>query len=189
MEEVLIKVVVSILSIMVTTAYVTGFLYDAAFLEKLGITHYEMVGDSLEYLSIGGAYLFFNFASDLAVFMTLGALIGCGYIPLKRLITSKANWVNSYIDLQSMPYVLVGLLPVLFVAIVPVINDANELADQHFKSGPNARVCKLSNQQCLEGVVVKYRAGKLIFLSKEKSTYNKVVVIPEKNISSVEQLS
>ncbi|OEB03568.1 hypothetical protein BBN05_16655 [Vibrio parahaemolyticus] len=189
MEKVLTKVVVGILSLMVTTAYVIGFLYDAAFLEKLGFAHYEMIGDSLEYLSIGGVYLFFNFSSGLAFFMLVGALIGCGYMPLKRFITAKANWVGSYLDLQSLPYILIGLLPVLFVAFVPVVNDANELADQHLKSEANTKVCKLSDQQCFNGIVVKYRDGKLVFLSKDKSTYNRVIVIPEKNIAIVQQLS
>ncbi|EHU9474325.1 hypothetical protein BBM86_22695 [Vibrio parahaemolyticus] len=189
MEKDLTKVVVGILSLMVTTAYVIGFLYDAAFLEKLGLAHYEMIGDSLEYLSIGGMYLFFNFASGLAFFMIVGALIGCGYMPLKRFITAKANGLSSYVDLQSLPYILIGSLPVLFVALVPVVNDANELAAQHLKSEANTQVCKLSDQQCFNGIVVKYRDGKLVFLSKDKSTYNRVFVIPEKNIAIVQQLS
>ncbi|ENM5780040.1 hypothetical protein NTH33_003686 [Vibrio mimicus] len=189
MERILTKVVIGILSLIVTTAYVIGFLYDAAFLEKLGFAHYEMVGDSLEYLSIGGMYLFFNFASGLVVFMVAGALIGCGYMPLKRFVIAKVNWVNTYIDLQSLPYILVGSFPGLFVALVPVVNDANELAAQHLQAKANTQVCKLSDQQCFKGVVIKYRSGKLVFLSKERSTYNKVIVIPEKNIAIVEQLS
>lgn len=189
MEKVLTKVLVGILSLMVTTAYVIGFLYDVAFLEKLGLAHYEMVGDSLEYLSIGGMYLFFNFAAGLAIFMIAGALIGCGFIPLKRHIKEKANWINTYIDLQSLPYILLGSLPVLFVTLVPVVNDANELASQLLKSEANTQVCKLSEEQCIKGIVIKYRGGKLVFLSKEKGTHNNIIVIPEKNISSVEQLS
>ena len=185
-----LKILAGFLSALITIAYIVGFLYDAAFLEHLGVLYYEMVGSSLEYLTIGGMFLLLNFALSFAWITVLIAIFSCAYKPALSYIREKEFIIQQYIDVTSIPYVVFGTIPMLMIAIIPISNKANQDADEHLNSKtPRVRVCIQEPKVCYSGNVIKYREGKLIFLSKEKSTYNKVLVIPEKNISMTEQLN
>ncbi|MUK28471.1 hypothetical protein [Aliivibrio fischeri] len=184
------KVILGIVSLLISITYLLGFLFDSAFLEKFGFVYYEMVGDSLEYLTIGGMYLFGNFAAGLFWFILVSAIIGCGFVPFKRWLQESGKNLNKFVDLESVPYILIALIPVLFIVIVPVVNDAQSLAKEYKEATkPRAKVCIKDKNVCYKGIVVKYRSGKLVFLSKEEDNLNRIIVVPEKNILLVEQIS
>lgn len=58
------KILGLIFSILLTVAYVIGFIYDASYLEVFGVNYYEIMGSPLDYLSIGGMYLLLSYSKN-----------------------------------------------------------------------------------------------------------------------------
>lgn len=175
-----------VVSFSISVTYILGFILDSAFLEQFGFAHFELIGASLDYLAIGGIYLMFNFAKHLFVIGVLSAIIGIIYSPLKKKITPKM--INWFVDVESLPYVLLGTLPLFFVVFVPVVNDAQELANKLKNSKATQEVCVKDSTTCYVGNVLRYRSSKVVFLSKSAESMNHAFVIPEKQIAYVKNL-
>lgn len=165
------KLIGTILSILITVFYVIGFLYDASFLESFGVNYYEMIGSPLDYLSIGGMYILFHYTNNLTpVVLTFGS-IGVCYIPLKNLIQKHKSTIEKHIHIESIPYVLVGTIPIALLLMIPVIPNAKEEAN-NTKSEIKDKICIDNKKECYEGVILRYRDSKIIFFNnKTQKTY------------------
>lgn len=182
----MLRNIVGVISVLVSITYVVGFLFDTAFLEQFQFAHYELIGNPLDYFAIGGMYLLFNFTKHLTVIGIIVALIGIGYMPIKRKL--NLNIIKRYIDVESIPYVIFGTLPLFFIVIVPVIKDALASAEQFKSSEIREEICVAYQEGCFKGIVLRYRDAKVIFLSKDKGSLNSTLVIPEKQITNIRSL-
>jgi len=182
----LLKGLFGIVSTFVSITYVIGFILDAAFLEQFGFAHFELIGNALDYLAIGGIYLMFNFAKHFVYIGIFTAVVGIAYHPVK--VKCNREFINKYINVDGVPYVLLGAIPLLFVVLLPVVTDAKSLADQFKNAKASEKICIAGNSECFTGRVLRYRESKVVFISKDKESYNLAKVIPEKRVVSIQKL-
>ena len=182
----MLKNILGVISALVSITYVLGFLFDAAFLEQFQFAHYELIGNPLDYFAIGGMYLLFNFTKHLTIIAIIVALIGIGFMPIKRKL--NPGTIKKYVDPESIPYVLFGALPLLILVIVPVISDAKVSAEKFKGSVIKEEVCVTYQANCFKGIVLRYREGKVVFLSKDERSLNSTLIIPEKQITYIRSL-
>lgn len=175
------KVLAIVVSLLVTASYVIGFIYDASFLEEFGINYYEMIGSPLDYLSIGGMYLLFSYSKNLSYLVFGLGIIGICYVPLKRKLSRRS--VENYVDIESVPYVTLSLLPLFLLFFLPIVSDA-QTAAREVKTKQEDSVCLEGKQQCLQGSVLRYRESKVIFFESEAAETR---VFPDRVIISIKQ--
>ena len=182
----MLKGIFGVMSFLVSMTYVIGFILDSAFLEQFGFAHYELIGDALDYLAIGGIYIMFNFANYFTIIGIVTAIFGISYQTIKRKCTR--NFVGKFINIDGIPYVLLGALPLFFVVLFPIIEDAKSLALEFKNSEAKESICLIKKEKCNLGSIIRYRGSKVIFLSKDKGSLNLAKVIPEKQIQSIHKL-
>lgn len=168
-------------SLVVTASYVIGFIYDASFLEEFGVNYYEMIGSPLDYLSIGGMYLLFSYSQNLSYLMFGLGIIGICYVPLKRQLSRRS--IEKYVDIESVPYVIFSLIPLLILFFLPIVADSKAAADK-VKAKQENVICLEGQQQCLRGSVLRYRDSKVIFFESESK---ETKVFPDRVVLSVKQ--
>ena len=126
----------------------------------------------------------FNFSKHLFWIGIVFSAVGVTYLPIKREISRE--FISKYIDIESIPYVLLGLLPVCFIAIVPVVNDAQKLAQEYKSMEPRELICTKTESSCKKGNVIMYRASKVIFLTYKENKKGSIVnIIPDKEVISI----
>ncbi|WP_293267705.1 hypothetical protein [Neptunomonas sp.] len=172
------KILGLVFSILLTVAYVIGFIYDASYLEEFGVNYYEMMGSPLDYLSIGGMYLLLSYSENLSLLVTVLGIIGICYMPIKRGVPKDI--IEKYVDIESVPYVLFSVIPIVFLLLLPVIPDAKEDAIEAIDKA-NDLLCIEDEGQCFYGVILRYRASKIIFYNSKS---NKTNVYTDKKLLS-----
>ncbi len=173
------KYLAIIFSILVTASYVIGFIYDSSFLDEFGINYYEIMGSPLDYLSIGGMYLLFSIAEHLMLLFGIFGLVGILYIPIKRRL--RKNSIEKILDFESLPYILLSLIPFVLLLLLPVGSDSTKLAAE-LKSQSSDVACIEGEPACLKGEVLRYRDSKLIFYNSESK---ETAVYPDGRVISV----
>lgn len=175
------KALMIVFSVVVTTCYVLGFIYDASFLEEFGIYYYEMIGSPLDYLSIGGMYLFFSYIQHWLYWVLGLGIIGICYVPLKR--KNLRDSLEKYVHIESVPYVILSLLPILTLVFLPVVSDAQNAASKS-KAKHDDSICLKGKDPCIQGKVLRYRDSKIIFFEYESK---ETKVFPDKVVVSIKQ--
>jgi hypothetical protein len=160
------KFVAIIFSITITASYLIGFLYDSIFLEQFGVQYYQMIGSPLEYLSTGGMYILMSYATNFTVTIFVLGFFGAFYIPIKRLLQKHS--IEKYVDLESLPYILISLVPLAVLFATPVAADAKEAAAEFRRHNADV-ICMDAQLTCLTGVVLRYRSSNIIFYNSESS--------------------
>ncbi|MDN2661833.1 hypothetical protein OW492_00410 [Psychromonas sp. 14N.309.X.WAT.B.A12] len=182
----MLKGIFGVVSSLVSITYVIGFILDSAFLEQFNFAHFELIGSALEYLAIGGIYIMFNFAKHFTIIGILAAIFGISYQTIKTKLTKKN--VGKFINLDGIPYVLLGVSPLLFILFSPVVKDAQNLALEFKESSAKESICLINEDECQKGSIIRYRDSRVILLSKEEVSFNLAKVIPEKQIKSIQKL-
>lgn len=175
------KILAISFSALITICYVVGFIYDASFLEEFGINYYEIIGEPLDYLSIGGMYLLFVYSKHLSVFVIGLAIFGICFVPLKRNI--PRDKIEKIVDIESVPYVILSLAPLMFLLLFLVHFDAVDAAKE-VRSKNTTFICVESEKECIKGAVLRYRNSKVIFFDSELKATR---VFPDRKVLGVKQ--
>lgn len=175
------KALAIVFSALVSICYVTGFIYDASFLEEFGLSYYEMIGSPLDYLSIGGMYLLFSYSQNLTILVFGLGVVGVCYVPLKRKFPREK--VEKFIDFESVPYIIFSLAPLFLLFFLPIHSDSVTAAEK-VKEESTDVICVEGEAQCINGAVLRYRDSKIIFFDSE---LEETRVFPDRKVISVKQ--
>ena len=173
--------------------YVTGFIFDSAFLEKFGISYAQILGSPLDYLAIGGIYALnkFSYWGVLIVFFLLFLFaFGIGVLQKYKDDPAIFTSVKRYVNSKSAPYLiasssLVFLMSWIFLVITDSQNYALEVFEESKKnyaleafdeSKKNYdEICITGKDECIAGIILRYRGGKVFFYNhatEKSSIYN-----------------
>lgn len=172
------KIVSLVIPIILAITTAIGFIYDSVYLEEFGVGYYELIGSPTHYISIGGIYLLHTYAGNLKLIIIVLGLIGIFYKPLTQKISK--HHLERFIDTDSLPYILIASSPIILMAIIPIIQDAQQAATEATTYASD-RICITGQATCYDGVILRYRENKIIFYNSESK---KTDVYLEKNLIS-----